>query len=115
MTGPTDAQDEALVDVVRQRQLHEDPVDGVVGVQLGDEREQVVLAGLGRQMMVVRLDPGLAGRLVLLADVDLGGRVVADEDGRQTESSESRHLRGHLRADRARPGQLRPSSSQSRD
>ena len=42
-----------------QRQLHEDPVHRVVRVQLGDEREQVVLAGLGGQLVVVGLDPRL--------------------------------------------------------
>ena len=33
----------ALVDVVGQRQLDEDPGHPLVGVQLGDEREQLVL------------------------------------------------------------------------
>ena len=35
-----------LVDLVGQRQLDEDPVDRVVRVQLGDQLEQLVLAGV---------------------------------------------------------------------
>jgi hypothetical protein len=38
-----------LADVLRQRELHEDAVDGVVGAELGHEPEQLGLGGLGGQ------------------------------------------------------------------
>ena len=37
--------DPVLVDLLRQRELHEDPGHARVGVQVGDEREQVLLGG----------------------------------------------------------------------
>ena len=56
-------------------------MDLVVLVQLGDELEQVVLRGVGRQAMELALDADLFARLALVADVDFAGRVVADEHG----------------------------------
>ena len=46
------ADDAALVDLRGQRQLDEDAVDRVVGVQLGDEVEQLALGRLLRQAQV---------------------------------------------------------------
>ena len=68
-----------LVDVVGQRQLDEDAVDVVVGVQLGDAREQLVLRRVGGQPEVARVDAGLRRGLLLQVDVDVRGGVVADE------------------------------------
>ena len=84
--------------MVRERQLDEDPVDRVVGVQLGDEPQELVLGRLGGQVVVVRLDPRLAARLVLLADVDLRRRVVADEHGGEADRAELGDLGGDLLA-----------------
>ena len=93
-----------LVHVRRQRELHEDPVDLVVVVQPVDEREHVVLARVGREAHVAGVDPGLGRRLVLRGDVDVRGRVVADEHRREADVAELRdlardvgaHLRGEL-------------------
>jgi len=57
-----------LVEVGRQRQLDEDPVDGVVGVQPGQEVQQLVLGGVGRETEVVRMDAD-GGRGLLLSPV----------------------------------------------
>ena len=85
---------------VRQRQLDEDAVDRIVRVQLGDEREQLLFARRSGQAQIARLDPDLERRLVLQSDVDLRGRVVSDEHGREADRSRKRrHLARDLRAD----------------
>ena len=91
-----------LVDVARQRQLHEDGVDPRVVVELGDLREQVVLGGLCRKTEVGGVDAGLDRGLVLEADVDLGRRIVADEDGDEADVADRGDLLGNLRADASR-------------
>ena len=94
-----------LVDLAGQRQLHEDAVDRVVGVQLRDELEQLRLARLLRQAQVACLDPDLERRLVLAPDVDVRGRIVADEHGREPDRArEHRHLGRDLRANPGREG-----------
>src|SRR5215210_2934044 len=96
-----DRLDHALLgDLVGERQLHEDPVDRGVGVQLADQRQQLLLARLGRQSQVARLDPDLERRAVLHPDVDVRGGVVADEDrGDPDRARECGHLGRHLRPD----------------
>ena len=93
-----------------QRQLDEDPVDRVVGVQLGEELQELVLGRVGREPEVVRVDADGGRGLVLAGDVDVGGRVVADEDGREPDLAELLHLRGdlfaHLRRERLAVDQL---------
>ena len=54
-----------LVDLVGKRQLDEDAVDGVVGVELGEESEQLVLGGVGGQPEVARVDADARRGLVL--------------------------------------------------
>ena len=88
-----------LVDVPRQRKLHEDPVDLVVRVQLVDEGEHVGLRGVGRQPDVAGVDPRLGRCLVLPRDVDVRGRVVADEHRREPDVAELRDLARDVRAD----------------
>ena len=93
------AQNRRLVHVLRERQLHEDPVDGVVGVQLGDELEDLALGRVRREAMVARVDSGLVRRLVLRADVDVRRGIVADEDRREAHRlTERAHVLGDLRA-----------------
>ena len=88
-----------------QRQLHEDPVDLGIGVQARDEREHLLLARLRGQPDVARVDARLGRGLVLRADVDVRGRVVADEHRREADVPELRrppratpdaHPRGEL-------------------
>ena len=57
--------DACLVDLLGQRELDEDPGHPVVGVEVGDEREELVLARVGWQLVMERLDAGLGARLPL--------------------------------------------------
>jgi hypothetical protein len=81
--GAARAHDRVLVDVRGQRQLDEDPVDPGVGVQLADQVEQLAFRDRGVGAVVDRAHPDLLREAALVADVDLGGRVLADEDGGQ--------------------------------
>ena len=85
-----------LVDVVGQRELDEDPVDRVVGVELLDLLEELVLGGLRSEPDVACVDSHLGGRLVLETDVDVRGGIVADEDRRQPDLAKLAHLLGDL-------------------
>ena len=87
-----------LVDVAGERQLDEQAVHAVVGVELRDEREHVLLARVGRNAVVARLDAGRLRRLLLQVDVDVRRRVVADEDGRDADVVELRDGCGDLLA-----------------
>ena len=73
-----------------ERRLDEKAVDLVVGVELGDNGEQLLLRDLRRQPPVHRVDPGLASRLLLERYVDVRGGIVADEDGRKADAAEAR-------------------------
>ena len=85
--------------LVRERQLDEEAVDRVVGVQLLDLLEQLLLGRVCGEPDVPRVDADLAGSLVLQPDVDVRGGVVADEDRRQTDLAQPAHLLGDLAAD----------------
>jgi hypothetical protein len=73
----------ALVDLVGQRELDEDPGDALVGVQLVDEGEELILGDRSGRLVVKRLDPDLRAGLPLAAHVDRRRRILAHEDGRQ--------------------------------
>ena len=77
------AEDSRFVHVPGKRELNEDPVDRIVGVELGDEVEDVALGRVGREAVVARVDPRLVRCLVLAPDVDVGGRIVAHENRRE--------------------------------
>ena len=65
---------------VGQRQLDEDAVDRVVGVEPLDEREQLGLAGRRRASWCSKLAmPASTRRLALVADIDLARRILADQ------------------------------------
>ncbi len=63
--------------MLRQRQLHENAVHVGIVVEIVDQLEQVPLAGLGRQLVLVGIHAGLDGLLALAAHVDLARRVLA--------------------------------------
>ena len=93
--------DAVLVDLLRQGELREDPGHARVGVQVGDEREQVGLGGVRGELVVDRLDAGLGAGLALHAHVDGRGGVVADEHGGEPDRNAERgHVAGHLAANR---------------
>ena len=51
--------------------------------ELRHQVQQLVLGDVGAEPVVDRADPGLLAGLDLVADVDVRGRVVADQNGRQ--------------------------------
>ncbi|MNP65513.1 hypothetical protein D3C76_1611100 [compost metagenome] len=67
----------------RQRQLQKDTVDAVVIVQLGDELEQLRLCCAGTQAIFKRADAGFFGTQNFVANVDLTGRILANQNYRQ--------------------------------
>ena len=84
--------DPPLVHVVGQRQLDEDAGHPLVGVQVGDEPEQLVLGRVGGELVVDRLDAHLLARLLLAAHVERRGwssptRTVASPTGRPSAST----------------------------
>ena len=65
--------------------------------------------------MVVRLDPGLARRLVLLPDVDVGGRVVADQHRGQARPAQLGDLGSDVLPDpRGQSGPVHPRRRHAR-
>ena len=73
-----------LVDVPWGRGLHEDAVDCRVGVETGDEAEQLFLRGGGGEFEFARIHAELAAGLVLAADIGPRGGMVAEEDHGET-------------------------------
>ena len=75
--------DLTLLDVGGQRQLDEDAVESGVGVELPHERDQLFLRGLLRQLERLAEHLRLVAGAALVAHVDGGGGVAADEHGRE--------------------------------
>ena len=88
-----------LVDLRGQRELDEDPVDRVVPVELVDQLEQLLLGCVFGEPVVAGQDAGLDRGLLLQPDVDVGSRVVADEDRAQADLAELLDILGDLRTD----------------
>ena len=79
--GRRDGFDHLLrVDVRRQRQLHQDAVNGRVGVQRGNARQQRRFAHIGVVLLEDRMQAAVFTGLDLVAHIDLGRRVFADQD-----------------------------------
>ena len=104
--GRVDQPDElVLVEVVGQRELEQDAVHAVVGVQVADQLGELLRRHVAAGLVVERLDAHLGGVLALHAHVDGGGRVVADQDRREARLAVHRidlalHLLAHLGGDR---------------
>jgi hypothetical protein len=58
-----------LIVVIGERQLDEDPIDGVIGAQLADQLQQPLGRGRSVEIVVDRVDPRLLGQLALRAHV----------------------------------------------
>ena len=71
------------VEVVRDRELADDAADLRVGVELLDQRDDLVARRVGGEPVVEAPDADLGAGLLLAADVDGARRVVADEDRRE--------------------------------
>ena len=76
-------EDPVRVEVLRQRQLHEDAVHRRIRVQPGNVAEQFGFGRFGRQACEKGADADLLARLDLVAHVHGRGRVVAHEDHRE--------------------------------
>ena len=79
-----------LLDVRRQRQLHEDAIDLGVTVQTVDQFEQRLLGGRLRQIEVAGDDPGPLAVPPLGANVNAGRRIGADEHDGQPRTPAAR-------------------------
>ena len=91
--------DALLVELRRQRQLDEDPVHIIIGVQLGNEREQVLLGDVLRDLPIIRCNPGFLSGLVLEPEVDRRRGILPHLHRDEPEPAELAHLLGHLAAD----------------
>ena len=54
-----------FVQMLGQRQLHQNPMDFRISIQIGNQRQQISLGGLGIQPVLDRLHPDLDGHLAL--------------------------------------------------
>ena len=79
-----DQRDElVLVELVGQRQLQQDAVHAVVGVQLAEQLGELVRGDVAARLVVEGLDADLGRVLPLHAHVDGRRGIVADEHRRQ--------------------------------
>ena len=79
-----DRRDDLLrIDLIRQRQLDQDAVDGGISVEARDQREQIGFARHLRQAVIETSHTGAGGHLHLAADVAFARRIVADEHDRE--------------------------------
>ena len=67
----------------RQGELNEDAVDRGIGVEPVDRGQEPVLVGVGGQSHDRAVHPGGLAGILLVADIDLAGGIVADQDDRQ--------------------------------
>lgn len=76
-----DRQDDRLgVQVLRQRELDENAMDGRVGIELGHQLLKRFLSGVVGQTVLDRFEAALLGHLALGIDIGMAGRIVADDD-----------------------------------
>lgn len=67
----------------RQRQLHEDAVDGCILVQRGHQVCELALRRLRRQRVLDGDETALLGHAALGADIGVAGRIVTDNHHRK--------------------------------
>ena len=72
-------EDRLLVNVLGERNLHEDAVDRIVCVELVDQLQKRGLARVGGEVVVPRFDPDLGAALAFRSHVDVTRRVVPNE------------------------------------
>jgi hypothetical protein len=68
------------VDLVRERQLDQDAVNGRIGVEAKHQFEQYGLLGVGRQAVFEGAHAGGGGLAGLVAHIDLACRIIADQN-----------------------------------
>ena len=72
-----------FVEAFRQGQLQQDAVDLIVVIQTGNQRLDVRLAGISRQMVMQGSHAAFLGLAHLVAHIDLAGRIFTDQDHRE--------------------------------
>ncbi len=87
------------IDVLRQRQLHQDAVDEGIGVEVADQLDELVLRHRFRQIVGIGFHPDGLGRPALVAHVDLRCWILAHQNDRETR----RRLVRRQRAPRSAP------------
>ncbi len=80
---PDRLNDRIRIQMLRQRQLHENAVDGRIVVQRGHQGSQLFLRRLRRQRVLDGLEAALLGHLALGVHIGVAGRIVADDDDRK--------------------------------
>ena len=68
----------------RQRQLDKDAIHRGIGIELFNQRNQIGLGRFGRQLVFKAGHTGFNRLLALVADIDLAGRIIADQHHGQT-------------------------------
>ncbi len=75
-------------------------MDRGIAIELIDERQEIVFAGRGREIILHRMEAAGLRRLALRFDIDLARRIFADEDhskpGPHAFRDERRGLGGHF-------------------
>ena len=75
--------DAVFVDVIRQRQLHQDAVHALIGIQVGNQRQQLLLGNAGRPQDGGILDSHDLAGLTLAPHIGLAGRVLPYQNHHQ--------------------------------
>ncbi len=83
LPGVDGVQHLVLVDVLWERQLHQEAVDLGVLVEFVHHGQELLLGGVRRENDGARIDPQLVARFPLVSDVLLGRGVLAHEDDGQ--------------------------------
>ena len=71
--------DGAFVEPTGQGKLHQDAMNAGVGVELIDRRQQLALAGTGRQPKHASVHPHFPTGVLLVADIDRACGIIANE------------------------------------
>jgi hypothetical protein len=81
--GIDGADDFFFVDVLGRWALNEDAVDGGIVVEIAHDLHEFLLAGASGENNFLRENAEITASFDFGADVDLGGRIFADEDNRE--------------------------------
>ena len=73
-----------FVNLLWQRQLHQDSVNIVILIQSADDGKQVLSGGCCRQRNLLRLNSYFGASAYLVPHIDRRSIVVANQDGNQT-------------------------------
>jgi hypothetical protein len=80
LLGPDRLDHRVGLEMIRQGQLHEDAMDFAIFVEPGHQRLKFSLRGFKRQSVLHRLEAALLGHPAFRRDIDMGSRVIANDD-----------------------------------